>query len=466
MATDKIAIESRGNQSMTVLFKSQRVITAQGEQAATVVVDDGIIQAIKSYDYTDDTADIHDFDNRVLMPGLVDSHVHINEPGRTDWEGFDTATHAAAAGGITTVVDMPLNCIPVTTNASALDEKLATVCDKLWIDAAFWGGATADNLAELPALLDSGVLGVKSFTIHSGIDEFQFVNEVQLKDAMRELAKRGLPHLVHAEVDHDHSEAMEIASSYRSFLNTRPCAWENDAITMVIRVMRELKAEGLAPHAHIVHLSSAEALPMIRGARQEGLNLTVETCPHYLVLDAETIPDGQATYKCCPPIREKENQQQLWQALLDGTIDCVVSDHSPCTPQLKNLDSGDLEKAWGGISGLQFGLSLIWTEAKQQGIELATVVNWMCHRSAKVAGLDEKGQIAVGKKADLCVFDPEASYTITPDIIHHRHKISPYVNRTVTGLVQETILAGKTVYRDGKFFGTASGKPILNQEDK
>ena len=447
---------------MTLLFKSHRVITANGECPATVVVRDGIIQAVEDYDFVIADAQVKDFGQAVLMPGLVDSHVHINEPGRTDWEGFDTATHAAAAGGITTVVDMPLNCIPVTTTSAALDAKLAVIEDKLWIDAAFWGGATADNLAELPALLDRGVLGVKSFTIHSGIDEFQFVNEAQLKDAMRELAKRGLPHLVHAEVDHEHSEPMEIASSYRSFLNTRPCSWENDAIAMVIRVMRELKAEGLQPHAHIVHLSSAEALPMIRAARAEGLKLTIETCPHYLVLEAETIPDGQATYKCCPPIREKQNQELLWQALLDGTIDCVVSDHSPCTPQLKNLDSGDLEKAWGGISGLQFGLSLIWTAALARGIPLTTLADWMCTRSAKVAGLHNKGEIAVGKQADFTVFAPEASYTITPEIIHHRHKISPYVGQTVRGVVQETILAGNSVYRNGEFAGQASGQAILH----
>ncbi len=448
---------------MNQLFKSQRVMTTGGETAATVVVRDGVIAAIEAYDFIDEKAQLRDLGSLVLMPGLVDSHVHINEPGRTDWEGFDTATHAAAAGGITTVVDMPLNCIPVTTTAKALEEKLAVIDDKLWIDAGFWGGATADNLADLPALLDAGVLGVKSFTIHSGIDEFQFVNQTQLKDAMRELAKRGLPHLVHAEVDHEHTEPMDIASSYQSFLKTRPCSWENDAIAMVIKVMRELKAEGLEPHAHIVHLSSAEALPMIREAKSEGLHLTVETCPHYLVLEAESIPDGQATYKCCPPIREKQNQEQLWNALLDGTIDCVVSDHSPCTPQLKNLDSGDLEKAWGGISGLQFGLSLVWTAAKERNIELTKLVDWMCLRSAKTAGIKEKGEIAVGKRADFCVFDPEAVYTISPEIIHHRHKISPYVGTTVSGCVCETILAGESIYRNGEFYGKAKGRALVNR---
>ena len=446
-----------------MMFKSQRVITPEGERAASVIVGDGQIVAIEAYDFHAADIPVVDYQQRVLMPGIVDSHVHINEPGRTDWEGFDTATLAAAAGGITTVVDMPLNCIPVTITAQALQEKLAVLDDKLWIDAGFWGGATADNLGELPDLLEAGVLGVKSFTIHSGIDEFQFVNETQLTDAMRELAKRGMPHLVHAELDHAHSEPMSIASSYQSFLKTRPPAWENDAIAMVIRVMKALIAEGLQPHAHIVHLSSAEALPMIQQARADGLNLTVETCPHYLVLEAETIPDGQATYKCCPPIREKSNQDLLWQALLDGTIDCVVSDHSPCTPQLKNIDSGDLEKAWGGISGLQFGLPLLWTHAQDKGMSLTQLSELMSARPARLTGLTNKGSIAIGQQADFCVFDPDGQFTVTPEIIHHRHKISPYVGKTLQGVVVTTLLAGQTIYQQGEFVGSARGRALLKE---
>ena len=445
-------------------FRSRRVALPQGIESACVCVDQGRIVAIEPYDHDIGVSALIDLGEQVLMPGLVDSHVHINEPGRTEWEGFDTATHAAAAGGITTVVDMPLNCSPVTTTTDALQEKLAVVRDKLWIDTAFWGGATADNLDDLPALLHAGVMGAKSFTIHSGIDEFQFVNRDQLKTAMREMAKRGLPHLVHAEVDHQQTPPMEIASSYRSFLQTRPPQWENDAIAMVIEVMRELKADGYTPHAHIVHLSSAEALPMIAAAREEGLKLTVETCPHYLVLAAETIPDGQAAFKCCPPIREQTNQEQLWQALLDGVIDCVVSDHSPCTPQLKNLDSGDIEKAWGGISGLQFGLSLIWNAARERGIGLETVVRWMCQQSAEAAGLKNKGQIRIGYQADFCVFDPDDRFTITPEIIHHRHKVSPYVGTELYGVVKATYLSGHPVYQDGEFVGRASGRPLLKSE--
>lgn len=445
-------------------FRSTRVALPAGTQPATVCVQQGRIVAIEPVEFDTGVSALIDLGDQVLMPGLVDSHVHINEPGRTEWEGFDTATHAAAAGGITTVVDMPLNCSPVTTTTEALEAKLAVVGDKLWIDTAFWGGATADNLADLPTLLEAGVMGAKSFTIHSGIDEFQFVNRAQLKDAMREMAKRGLPHLVHAEVDHQQTPPMEIASSYHSFLKTRPTQWENDAITMVIEVMHELRTEGLTPHAHIVHLSSADALPMIADAREDGLKLTVETCPHYLVLAAETIPDGQAAFKCCPPIREQSNQDQLWQALEDGVIDCVVSDHSPCTPQLKNLDSGDIEKAWGGISGLQFGLSLVWTAAQQRQIPLDNLVRWMCQQSAEAAGLSSKGQIRIGYQADFCVFDPEASFTITPEIIHHRHKVSPYVGQTLQGVVKATYLAGHPIYRDGEFIGRASGRPLLKTE--
>jgi allantoinase len=446
------------------IFKSKRVIFPEGEAAAVVIVANKKIAEVLPYDAdvalsTND--ELIDLGELVLMPGLVDSHVHINEPGRTDWEGFDTATHAAAAGGITTVVDMPLNCIPVTISAAAFEEKLAVLDDKLWIDVGFWGGATADNLTLLPDLLAKGVLGVKSFTIHSGIDEFQHVNESQLTDAMRELAKKGLPHLVHAELDHAHSPPMSVASSYQSFLATRPEAWENDAIAMVIRAMTSLRSEGLAPHAHIVHLSSASALELIVEARKSGLNITVETCPHYLVIDAESIPDGQASYKCCPPIREKSNQDKLWQGLMDGTINCVVSDHSPCTPVLKNIDSGDIESAWGGISGLQFGLSLMWTEAQHRNMSLASLVLLMATKSAEFIQRPDKGSIVAGNQADLVVFDPDSSYTITPEIIHHRHKVSPYVGRTVKGIVKSTWLAGECIYRDSKFEGKARGRVLL-----
>ncbi|MCU4676029.1 allantoinase AllB [Catenovulum sp. 2E275] len=452
--------------SQITQLKSHQVITANGAISASILVQNKTIIALKPYDYISDSiSQVFDYSDSAILPGLVDSHVHVNEPGRTDWEGFDTATHAAAAGGITTVIDMPLNCIPVTITAQALADKLAVLDNKLWIDTGFWGGATADNLADLPALLDAGVFGVKSFTIHSGIDEFKAVNEDQLFAAMQKLAEKGLPHLIHAELEPENTLPASIGASYQSFLKTRPESWENNAIAMVIRVMQKLEANGLKPHAHIVHLSSASALPMIKAAREQGLKLTVETCPHYLVLAAEHIPDGQATYKCCPPIREQQNQQQLWQALKDGVIDCIVSDHSPCTPQLKNLDSGDLENAWGGISGLQFGLSLVWSKAKQLGFSLTELANLMSTQPAKLLNLKHKGEIAVGKQADFCIFSADKSYTITAECIHHKHKISPYIGNKVTGVIEATWLAGQPIYQNQSFVGQASGQVLLKTPD-
>lgn len=459
----------------TFALRCRRTITPAGEIPATVIIKDGTIVGIEAFDFPFDEPVIEI--SEVLMPGLVDSHVHINEPGRTDWEGFDTATHAAAAGGITTLVDMPLNCIPVTTSAAALEEKLKSVTDKLWVDCGYWGGATADNLNDLPELVRAGVLGVKSFTIHSGIDEFQSVDEAQLFAAMKILAQAGLPHLVHAELEppHEHAEpaygattndANKIGKSYARFLASRPTNWENDAIAMVIRVMTALTEQGLSPHAHIVHLSSAEALPMIKAARDQGLYLTVETCPHYLTLAAETIPDGGTLYKCCPPVREQENQEKLWQGIEDGTIDFIVSDHSPCTPQLKALDTGDIGDAWGGISALQFGLSLIWTEGQKRGFTLTQIAHLMATQSANVAGLGGfKGQIAKGFDADFCVFSPSSEYTVTAECIKHKHKVSPYIGKVLKGKVMQTWLRGQCIFDNDQYLGSPIGESLLCVED-
>lgn len=441
-------------------LRARRVITPEGERAATVIVEQGKIKTLAAYDCDLDIP-LEEID-AVLMPALVDTHVHINEPGRTDWEGFDTATHAAAAGGIATLVDMPLNCIPVTTTCDALDQKLACVDGKLWVDCAYWGGATADNLEALPALLTAGVLGAKSFTIHSGIDEFMSVNEQQLCDAMRHIAKAGLLHLVHAEVEVSDTSMNTIGRSYSAFLASRPRQWENDAIAMVIRVMHKLRDEGLTPRAHIVHLSSSDALKMIKQARDLGLLLTAETCPHYLTLTAETIPDGGTLYKCCPPIREEANRELLWQGIKDQVIDFIVSDHSPCTPQLKALETGDIGDAWGGISALQFGLSLIWTEAAQRGFSLLDIAQLMAQRPAELVGLgNQKGSIAAGFDADFCVFDDTLAQTVTAESIKHRHKISPYIGRTLQGTVTETWLRGQRVYKDGAYLGAARGRSLL-----
>ncbi|WP_373086939.1 allantoinase AllB [Zhongshania sp.] len=449
--------------SIDIALRAQRVITPEGERPATVVISNGIISAVASYDYQPGCP-VREVREAVL-PGLVDSHVHINEPGRTDWEGFDSATHAAAAGGITTLVDMPLNCIPVTICAGALTEKLAAVDGKLWVDCAYWGGATADNLAALPDLLAAGVMGVKSFTIHSGIDEFQAVNEAQLRSAMRLLAKAGLPHLVHAELNRLGDTSTNIGQSYQRFLSSRPQRWEHDAIAMVIRVMTQLRDEGLTPRAHIVHLSAGDALAMIAEARAAGLQLSVETCPHYLTLWAEAIPDGATLFKCCPPIRENANRNQLWQALKDGVIDCIVSDHSPCTPQLKNIESGDIENAWGGISALQFGLSLIWTEGQSRGFTLSDIALLMAQNPAELIGLSgRKGCIAEGYDADFCFFNDQQQHTVSADSIRHKHKISPYIGKVLRGRVTETWLRGAAIYRADNYVGKAQGRSILRKQ--
>jgi len=445
-------------------LRSQRVITPEGMKPATVKIANGQIAAVLDHG-ADPGCPVEDLGNKVLMPGLVDTHVHINEPGRTDWEGFNTATQAAAAGGITTLVDMPLNCIPVTINKAALEEKLAAVKDKLWVDCGFWGGVVPDSVDDLDELLDAGVLGVKSFLIHSGIDEFPQMKEADLRRAMPILAKHGAPYLIHAELDPDNSEPAEIGESYQSFLASRPKQWENDAIDLMIRLSREAKAQGHDCRVHIVHLSSAEALANISAARAEGLSLTTETCPHYLTLFAETIPDGKTLFKCCPPIREDHNREQLWQALKDGIIDFIVSDHSPCTPELKHIDNGDVEKAWGGISALQFSLPLIWTEARERGFTLTDLAALMSTATARFAGLDHiKGQLAVGYHADLLVFDDSVEYAICNDMIKHRHKITPYVDKPVCGEIQRTYVRGNLVFADNQFKNGPLGQPLLKDK--
>ena len=442
-------------------LRSRRVIANGGERAATVVVANGKIAAVLDYDETPDCP-VEDLDDRVLMPGLVDTHVHINEPGRTEWEGFNTATQSAAAGGITTVVDMPLNCTPVTTTVSALQQKLDALSDQLWVDCGFWGGVVPDSLDELDDLLHAGVLGVKSFTIHSGIDDFPQVDETHIRQALPIISAHGVPYLIHAELDRDNTPPAEIGTSYESFLASRPRSWENDAIDLIIELAEEARLAGQDPSMHIVHLSSAEAIPAIAQAQARGVSITAETCPHYLTLFAEACPDGKTLYKCCPPIREDANRMALWQGLAEGTIEFVVSDHSPCTPQLKHLDSGDLERAWGGISTLQFGLPLIWTEARERGFSLAEVADWMATRPARFAGLGgRKGCIAAGYDADLIIFDDNARFTICPEIIKYRHKITPYEGREVYGVVERTLLRGIPVFAGGDIIGGPEGEPIL-----
>ncbi|MGI9285163.1 MAG: allantoinase AllB [Pseudomonadales bacterium] len=442
-------------------LRSRRTIVDGDERQTTIVVNGERIEAVLDYDAAVDCA-LEDLGDKAILPGLVDTHVHINEPGRTEWEGFNTATQAAAAGGITTVVDMPLNCTPVTTSADALQQKIDSLGKQLWIDCGFWGGVVPESLDDLDELLQAGVLGVKSFTIHSGIDDFRQVDRSHIRRAIPILANYDLPYLIHAELDAEENEPPEIGTRYQSFLASRPRKWENDAINMMIALAREAQQAGIDSKIHIVHLSSADAIAAIREAQQSGLRLSAETCPHYLTLFAESIPDGKTLFKCCPPIREDENRQRLWQGLDDGDINFIVSDHSPCTPQLKHIDSGDIEHAWGGISSLQFGLSIIWTEAQSRGYSLAQVADWMATRPAAFAGLAQrKGRIAPGFDADLTVFDADSSYVITPDMIKYRHKITPYESKQVTGVVEKTYLRGQQGYVDGELPGKPVGQAIL-----
>lgn len=447
--------------SELVLLRSKRVLVDDSLIPAVLKIRDGIIQDVANYHDWDETLG-QDLGNAVLMPGVVDCHVHINEPGRTDWEGFNTATQSAAAGGITTLVDMPLNCIPATVTKEALQQKIDAIKDKLWVDCGFWGGVIPDNLTQLDELLEAGVLGVKSFLIDSGVEEFPPVSAEHIRQALPILDKHQVPYLIHAELDKGNTEEPEIGNSYQSFLQSRPKQWENDAIDLMLELTAEGKQQGLNNHIHIVHLSSDEGIERIRSARQAGLNISAETCPHYLALWAENIPDGKTLFKCCPPIREKANCENLWQGLEQGVIDFIVSDHSPCTPSLKRIDSGDIEKAWGGISSLQFSLSLIWTEAHSRGISLPQLSRWMSWNTAKFCGLSEhKGKLAKGYHADILVFEPETEYEISTEQILYKHKITPYAGRKVKGQVVATYLRGQCIWADGQLQANTKGQTLL-----
>jgi len=441
---------------------SRRVIVGSEVRPATLIIRGGMIDEVVPGSLEKHELPVEDVGDLIVMPGLVDTHVHINEPGRTEWEGFDSATRSAAAGGITSVVDMPLNSTPVTTSADALARKIDSIAGKLWIDCGFWGGVIPSSLGDLEELVEAGVLGVKSFTIDSGLDDFPPIGETHIRHAIRILDGYRVPYLIHAELNRSDRKLPIIGTSYRSFLESRPCQWENDAIAMLIRLCQEARNEEIDAHIHIVHLSSADALVPIAEAKAGGLSMTAETCPHYLTLCAEDIPDGKPLFKCCPPIRGKENQERLWKGLLDHVVDFIVSDHSPCSPELRRLDTGDIEQAWGGISSLQFGLSIIWAEAQQRGVDLIQVIDWMSTRPAQFAGLgDRKGRLAPGYDADLVVFDEGGSYCIKPEAIKYRHKVTPYEGRLVQGVVKATYVRGQKVYSGGKFSDAPVGKHIL-----
>ena len=427
------------------VFRARRLVTAAGEGSGWVGVMDGRIAAISPPEAGLEGRRIVELgEDVVLLPGLVDSHVHVNEPGRTEWEGFATATRAAAAGGVTTIIDMPLNSIPPTVDVAALEVKRKSAEGQCFVDVGFWGGAVPGNLAELRGLHDAGVFGFKCFLLPSGVDEFPPLHPADLDGYLQVLRGFDGLLLVHAE----DSTAIDRAPSahgtrYLDFLASRPRAAENLAIDQVVRA-----AERTGGRTHILHLSSSDALPTIARARRQGIRITAETCPHYLVLTAEEVPDGATQFKCCPPVREAANRELLWRGLEGGTIDCVVSDHSPCTAELKRLDTGDFGAAWGGISSLEIGLPLVWTEARRRGFGLRDIVRWMAERPARLVGLTRKGRIEAGYDADFCVFAPDEAFVVDPKRLHHKHAITPYDGRPLLGVVHSTWLRGEELTDD------------------
>jgi len=424
------------------LVRARRAVVDGRETAVTVAIEGGRIIGLAAYDaHLTATDDVTLGDDEVLLPGLVDTHVHVNEPGRTDWEGFASATRAAAAGGVTTVVDMPLNSIPPTTTLAGLVEKQRVARDQVHVDVGFWGGAVPGNVDDLAQLHGAGVFGFKCFLLDSGVPEFPALDAAGLDAAMAELARLDALLIVHAEDATEVGLAPDASgTAYAGFLGSRPRKAEEVAIARVVETAARTGAR-----AHIVHLSSADALPTIRQARADGVRLTVETCPHYLSFVAEEILDGATEFKCCPPIREAANREDLWGALADGTIDLVVTDHSPCTPELKRRDTGDFGEAWGGIASLQLGLPAVWTQARRRGHTLVDVVRWMAEAPAGLVGLTTKGRIAKGMSADLCAFAPDASYTVDVAALHHKNPVSAYAGRTLTGTVRRTWLRGEPV---------------------
>jgi allantoinase len=439
-----------------LVIRGPRVVFGNSIAPASIHITRTYISSISIFEDVPPGCELIEADpDSVIMPGLVDTHVHINEPGRTDWEGFETATRAAAAGGVTTIVDMPLNSIPATTSAEALNAKLKAANSKLHVDVGFWGGVVPGNKTELVKLWEAGVVGFKCFLIDSGVDEFPKVIEPDLREAMPALSRLGAPLIVHAELPGPveaagaQSSQSEPAKSYGAFLRSRPREAENQAVDLMIRLSRETGCR-----VHIVHHSSADALPKLRIAKSSGLPITVETCPHYLHFAAEEVPAGATEFKCCPPIRERENRERLWEALRDRTIDSVVSDHSPCPPEMKLREQGDFIKAWGGISSLQLRLPVIWTGARLRGFTINDLAEWLCTARARQVSLAHlKGAIAVGNDADLVIWKPDREFTVVPEMLYHRHKMTPYAGEVLYGVVEKTFLRGRTIYDSGEFLG-------------
>jgi allantoinase len=443
------------------ILRGRRVVSREGERAAAIHIRDGVIAAVTDFDEIPSSASMIESGELAILPGVVDTHVHINEPGRTEWEGFCTATQAAAAGGVTTLIEMPLNSIPATTTIAAYAKKLAAAGGKLHVDVGFWGGVVPGNTSELGAVWDAGVFGFKCFLVPSGVEEFAHVSEADLRAALPELTAIGAPLLVHAELPGPIEGAMEKVgadqpSRHATWLASRPREAENQAIGLLVRLAREF-----GTRIHIVHLASSDILALLRQAKSEGVRISVETCPHYLTFAAEEIPDEATEFKCAPPIRERENREKLWSALQDTTIDFIASDHSPCPPSMKLRERGDFLHAWGGIASLQLALPVIWTEARSRGYALSDVVRWMCSGPPGLAGLaGKKGEIAAGCDADLVIFDPEKRFRVEPSKLYHRNKLTPYAGQELTGAVEATFLRGQLIFENGAISQTPAGRVL------
>jgi allantoinase len=430
-------------------IRSRRVVLPAGIKAASLQIEGGRIAAIAPYDIPSEASATFDAGSLTVSPGIVDSHVHINEPGRTEWEGFDSATRAAAAGGITTLIDMPLNSIPATTTPAALADKRASAEGKVHVDVGFWGGIVPGNAREIAPLVAAGVRGFKCFLAPSGVAEFERVREEDLRDALPHLSRFRAPRvplLVHAENPRFIGEPAGDRRRYQTYLHTRPPAAEVSAIRLIHQLCLEFQIA-----AHIVHVSSEEGVAAIADARAAGIALTAETCPHYLAFNAESIPDGATEFKCAPPIRERRHRDALWKALHDGVLQLIATDHSPSPPAMKQHESGDVCAAWGGIASLQLSLPAVWTEAHKHGADETDLARWMSHAPAALAGLSAKGSFEPGKDADVVVWDPLGEQVIQAGHLWHRHQMTPYAGRRLRGLVHATFLRGRCIYREGRF---------------